>query len=292
MFWLVQENLLNHDDYSELCGMLERYEVPHASVSIVPLSQGLSLAERIIGLPADMPRQCFVFGSTTMAMIAKEYDWEPGAFLNDNFDARVWIPAYGSHALNPDAGTYRLADVPERRSPFFVRPVLDTKSFVGGVYETWEPFAAWREKVIGLKGTSFVLDADTLVSVAAWAKIIDEYRHFVVDGRVVTSSRYKRNGKLDAAALVDSDVIEFASQMVALWKPDRAFVIDTARVMNDEGGIEHKVVEINNINSSGLYKCDISKFVQAIDAMEFPAQGIEAEGGDAASGSVHESPVP
>jgi len=60
-------------------------------------------------------------------------------------------------------------------------------------------------------------------------------------------------------------VLEFANQMVQIWQPDRGFVIDIARLSNDE----LKIVELNNLNSSGFYSCDVMKIVAAIESMEF-----------------------
>jgi hypothetical protein len=56
--------------------------------------------------------------------------------------------------------------------------------------------------------------------------------------------------------------------MVDLWQPARAFVIDIA-LTDDEDDGWCKVIEVNNINSSGFYSIDMQKFVMAIEAMEF-----------------------
>lgn len=95
--------------------------------------------------------------------------------------------------------------------------------------------------------------------------IYQEYRFFVIDGKVVTGSLYKQGGKPLSSPIVNDDVLQFAEDMVNIWCPDRGFVIDIA-VLPDN---ELKIVELNNLNSSGFYSCDIGKIVNAIECMEF-----------------------
>jgi hypothetical protein len=51
--------------------------------------------------------------------------------------------------------------------------------------------------------------------------------------------------------------------MIDIWQPARGFVIDIADLQNDE----YKIIEINNLNSSGFYAIDLQKFVMAIENM-------------------------
>ena len=55
-------------------------------------------------------------------------------------------------------------------------------------------FIEWRQRVIALDGDSTLttLTADDLVVLASPKPIHAEYRFYVVDGRVVTGSMYKR----------------------------------------------------------------------------------------------------
>ena len=52
--------------------------------------------------------------------------------------------------------------------------------------------------------------------------------------------------------------------MIQQWQPSRGFVIDIA-----EAAEGPKIIEINNLNSSGFYCCDVSKIVQTIEQMGF-----------------------
>lgn len=263
MYVIVQENLFNETGFNDLMRVLNQAAIPHAVVKVVPFSH------EVIGLPDDLPKEVIVYGSTTLSRVAKERGWVPGSFLNENFDAAIWMDRYGRECLNHGARLCRFADVvkedtyPTLSHEFFLRPALDDKSFNGGVY-TWEEFEEWRRKVLDLKETYTTLDADTMVVVSRYHKISMEIRLFIVDGKVVTSSVYKVGNQVRASPLVDAWVIEYGERMAALWSPDRAFVLDVALVDGYPA-----IVEINCINSAGFYAADVSKLVQALDGMSF-----------------------
>ena len=130
-----------------------------------------------------------------------------------------------------------------------------------------DDFDHWRKRVIELGEGYTTLDADTMVSWASPKVIYKEYRFFVVDKQIVGESIYKIGNKIVYQPLVEDDARTFAQQMIDLWQPARAFVLDVAMVPDG-----YKVVEINCINSAGFYAIDVAKFVMAIEAMEFLIQ--------------------
>jgi hypothetical protein len=106
--------------------------------------------------------------------------------------------------------------------------------------------------------------------------IISEYRMFIVDGKVVTGSMYKRGNQVIANEYVEPLVYEFTQKMVDEWQskvdcrlipevrvPAKAFVIDIAVTP-----FGMKVIEINNINSAGFYDADVQKIIMAIEDLE------------------------
>jgi hypothetical protein len=50
--------------------------------------------------------------------------------------------------------------------------------------------------------------------------------------------------------------------MVDIWQPDDAFVLDIAET--SEG---FKIIEINCLNASGFYACEMDKVVIALEVM-------------------------
>ena len=87
-----------------------------------------------------------------------------------------------------------------------------------------------------------------------------EHRHFIVDGKVISSSRYKLNGKPNYSSQVDQFIIDFANKMCSIWTPSRMFVLDTY-VTGDEIGI----VELGCFGHAGFYETDIQKIVHAVN---------------------------
>ena len=248
MFWVVQKNLYHEIGFIGLMDTLERFEIPHATVEITETKN----IEPDIN-PEGLVMVC---GAIAMSKIAARKGWHPGSFLNENFHFDKWREHYGDHLLNNDAIVSQLKDVKFWWPKFFLRPCEDTKSFTGRLF-TWEDFESWRTKFQGKD--------DFHVSMSSPKDIFREYRFFVVDGELITWSQYKLGNTVTwHLSDVDDDIKEFAKNMVKLWEPARAFVIDIA--LTREGC---KIVELNNINSAGFYAADIPKLVMALDSMEY-----------------------
>jgi ATP-grasp domain, R2K clade family 3 len=254
MHWIIQENLFHEAGLIALIESLQRLDLRYDVVKVIPFSHQLEPDVQPTG-------PVIVMGSTTLSAIAVQRGWQPGSFLNDNHDMRIWIPHYGVRLLNATARICRFADVEPLWEPFFIRPCGDTKQFAGAVM-AWAEFAEWRDKVINLKDTYTSLDASTSVCYAPTHDIAAEYRFFIIDGRIVTQSLYKRGNRVIYAVDVEPAVIAFTQQMIDLWCPARGFVIDVA--LTDDG---YRIIEINCLNSAGFYAADVRRLVEAIEAM-------------------------
>jgi hypothetical protein len=201
-----------------------------------------------------------------MAKAAKELGWTPGAFMNDSFDMSILCQKYGKNALNYDAEFCTFGTIPKFTGTKFLRPCLDTKSFTGTLVESVE-LETWKLGVEGISDGYTTLDMNTPVLVASPKELDAEARFFIVNGNVVTGSWYRQSGRqwrkrIDCSNYVPSPIVEFVEERIFEWEPDRAFVMDIAI---SEG--EYKVIEINCLNSSGWYDCDISRIVGAVDEM-------------------------
>ncbi|GHG75916.1 ATP-grasp domain-containing protein [Comamonas sp. JC664] len=255
MHWVVQRNLFSEPGFHTLMSVLRNGGLPHTLVKVIPFDGGLEPE-------VDVEGPVITMGSLSLTRYAKRRGWAPGAFVNDNFDFRVWREHLGQHLLNAGARVCRFEDVTPREGPFFVRPCLDDKSFSGKV-TTWEEFSAWREQALA-PGNGASVAPDTWVAVSAPKHIQREYRMVVVDGRVITGSRYKLGDRLSVSTEVEPEVHAFTQAMADLWSPDRAYVLD---VFMHSGGLY--VGEINNLNAAGFYAYDVAKMVDAIEAMRW-----------------------
>lgn len=260
MHWIIQENLHREEGFSDLVDTLDKFDIPHSVVKVVPFV-GDIISETPLPVAGE---HVMVIGSLSLAEQASKRGWVPGSFHNENHDQRVWGVAYRGHLLNEEAVVCQFDEVEPRWVPFFIRPCEDTKSFTGQVYFEWAEFAEWRRKVVDLGETYTSLNAATMVAYAPPQIIFREYRFFVVDGKAVTCSTYKVGQRVVYNADVEPAAIEFAQKMVDIYQPARAFVIDVASTQ--EG---YKVVEINCINGAGFYAINVPRFVEAIEMMKF-----------------------
>lgn len=214
-------------------------------------------------LEIDNDKQVMTIGSYSLAKAAVKRGWTPGAFINENFEFSKWLAGWGEHnLLNGKAieSTIRNTKVPEDWHKLFARPSEDTKFFSGSVFERGN-FIFWLNQIIE---NGEEADSETEIIIAPLVEINAEYRLFVVDGVIVTGSLYKLKDKVMYSPFIDEDALDFAKKMIAIWQPDRAFVLDIALTPNGA-----KIIEVNNINSSGLYAIDIPAFVDAIENMKF-----------------------
>lgn len=266
MYWIVQDNLHEEHGHIALMDTLERFSIPHTVVKVLPFSDHLPTEERMI--PFVKPTgNVMVCGSISLAKLATAMGWIPGSFHNENHDYRVWKQYYGNHLLNAEAVVCKYGEVEHKWDKFFIRPVEDTKTFSGMICD-WVEFKDWQHRVLDLKESYTTLNSDTVVMMSPLKKIYREARFFVVDGKVVTGSTYKIGSRVHPTAEVPPTMWEYAERMVNIWCPARSFVIDIALTDDADDGY-NKVIEINCVNSSGFYDCDMQKFVFAIEEMQF-----------------------
>lgn len=267
MRWVVQTNIFAEEGFADLLGAIERFALPLTLVKVVPFLGELELVDG--ELPAE-GEPVIVMGSYALARVAARHGWRPGAFL-DNLDAEQHIAQWGDHMLNADGRVYRFEDVPEKSSPFFLRPVHDTKAFTGTVTD-WPSYSEWRDRVRSVAGPepdaapiiTETLTIDTPVLVSACKEIYSETRVWIVDAEPVTWSGYKLGSlkRMSPPHEVDARIVDFAAARAAEWSPNRAYVLDVADTAD---GL--KILEINNLNAAGWYRADLQKLVARLDAL-------------------------
>ena len=93
-------------------------------------------------------------------------------------------------------------------------------------------------------------------------EIYSEYRFYVVNKKVITGSLYKEGTRVHRKLCIDQDIIGYVKKVVEIWQPDIAFVMDIANTPNG-----YKIIEINSLNSSGFYDCEMDKVVDALEEL-------------------------
>lgn len=247
--WVIQEK------YEAFVSALRDLNIEPTIVKVVPFAPIL--------IPDVNPTgRVIAWGSVSMDYVSKLKGWEPGTFMNDNFNQQVWSAAYGDDILNADFEVHEFGSIPKFEGVRFIRPIHDMKVFSGMVIHG-EEIENWKEAIQRISDGYSTLRPETPVSISSVKVLPMEWRLFVVGGRVVAGSRYRHYGITDIRQ-IDQDTApwQFANKMTDRWQPAKAFVIDVVSMTNGD----MKVVEINCINSA-FYAADIREVVGAIERL-------------------------
>ena len=277
MHHLIQSNMFNETGYARLVNAVKEMNLPYGIFKLRPFDHEIQWEEGIISGGA---KPTMVWGTLSVERAAARYGWHPGVFKNENFSMKVLDEKWGPRMLNSDAKFYKLGEVPSWEGAMFMRPVHDTKSFVGQLMNGDE-FEKWREDLFALRDEFTTVDLNTEVMIASPKHVIDEARFFVVDKQVVAGSMYRIDGHvlykgIDSNTPLYMPMWEWANAhcygtryagdvwytigRAGAWAPHEAFVMDVART--EEG---FSIIEVNCINSAGFYDCNMGSVVRALE---------------------------
>ncbi|MEC1158728.1 ATP-grasp domain-containing protein [Cytobacillus horneckiae] len=268
MKWLVQEFLNNSSNIIRILNALEKCSVDYLLVR-VNQDNSLSVIDKENKIPLDnseeaiqefiLNEQIMVYGSKAFAKIAQDMELEPGSFMNDKFEFEVFQRELGNELLNNEIIYGELSTLYPIGEEFFIRPTGNTKLFTG-MTVTKEDFLDWQERE-NREDSPYIGQS---LMIAPIQRIKAEYRFFVVNQKIITGSSYKVGDKINSSCKPSVEIEEYVKQIVDRFPLAKAFVIDIAET---EKGL--KVVEYNNINTTGLYGCDEIAFVRAINELDF-----------------------
>ncbi len=253
MYYIIQLGLFKEKKHDMLVELLERYGLEYEITPFVPFVEDIKFKTDRTDV--------WCWGSVNMATRIKSKKFNPGSMHNENHDMEIYGAHYGDNMLNSDGITVDFGDELPESVPFtfFARPTRDSKMFSGQLftkdkYKQWQNEIADSNLVQGLKKQSRIL-------VAPLKQTTEEIRTWIVDGKVVTLSRYRQGEKLSVENYDNHlEAKAFAQSMADIFCPAEAFVLDVC-LWEDKW----KVVEINTINCSGWYDCDMSKLIQALE---------------------------
>ncbi|MEM9970198.1 MAG: ATP-grasp domain-containing protein [Pseudomonadota bacterium] len=258
MQWILQE----FEDTTKLAAALDRLGMSYSWHKVVPFIGDLQPEP-------DIPDtdNVVLFGSYTLWRYAERKGLRPGVFrIRPFIRETAWHPFLLNGA---DALILTLREVPERLAhderDWFMRPVEDSKEEPGRVRSAAD-IRALAERVLALgeneipKGS---LRHDTLLMLTRPARILKEWRVWIVGDEVVTWSLYKEGARVVYRAEIDDDAKAFAGRMMRA-NPGyaEAYVMDICRT---EDGL--RLLETNCINAAGFYAADLAQLAATIDAL-------------------------
>lgn len=261
MHWIIENN--EHSETThKIIEALDNLGIPYSIHKIVPIEG------EILGELPNNEGKVTCYGPYSMRKYLKKNNYNPGTYDLEPFDFETQKSNWGERMLNFDSEVLKFKDVKEWPvdEVRFLRPIQDSKVFAGNIFE-WKDFNEWQNKVVNLKedyGDS--LSGDTIIQVATPKNIYKEFRVWIVDGKVVETSQYRQNLRLNMKPHEETpqDVIAYVNESVEMWNPHDVFVIDIALLKNGE----KKIIEINTFNAAGFYKADVKKIISAVEEME------------------------
>lgn len=264
MLWLIQKNFYSERNLSILKDVLRRLNITSIEVEINESKDKIKTIQNIdenniFHTLIANDSEVNICGGNALSKIAQENNWKPGSFLNENFDYVYWRQKFKDKLLNYEVKTSKLQDIESEWDEFFIRPVNDTKYFCGQIVNK-NNFNSWRERILNYSNGKHI--GNSIVAASPVKKIYAEYRFFAVDNNIVTYSQYKSGEQVYMSEEVPSLAVNFVKEMIEIWQPARAFVIDVAYTPDG-----YKIVEFNNINASGFYACNVQKIVESIEYM-------------------------
>jgi len=130
----------------------------------------------------------------------------------------------------------------------FIKPNSGFKSFTG--------FTA-KEKNIAKELSYLTVDDNEMCLVAPKYHLIDdEFRFWIIDKKIVTYSQYSWEN--DNHVEVPREVYEFANRIVSESDLD-FYTLDIGATEDN-----YYIIEVNNIYTSGTYRCDLKKLIVAL----------------------------
>lgn len=250
--WVVQQNLTSESTCTEIAAACGKIGVRCAPVQIIPFTDALPPFERA---PINIP-----YGSTTFGVLAsQDEDLRKAYFMNANFNMRVYLERWGKHMLNYGAALIAMDKVaPDMHPPdktVFVRPLDDSKSFSGTVM-TFSELLMWRDQLAAVTSDQHPIGE---VLIAEPFNIAREWRLWIVNGTVISASRYRESFRLSKEKGCPDAVRTFAEERCREFTPHDIFVMDIG-----ESAGELYIIECGCMNSAGFYKGEIDVIVRSV----------------------------
>jgi len=253
--WIIQNNLIKANILQEFRDTFTELEIDFEEVKAIPFSNEL---------PEFTPSKVNIFyGSTTLMLNAyNNPNFRNGVFYDPKiFTIENYLDKWGDKMLNVGGQVLSFNQLIEKKVDtkleWFIRPNEDDKSFAGTTM-TREEIKEWYSKILEIDNPN--LNADTLIFVSEKKEIKKEWRNFVVNQKVIDSSRYMSNGVLNISTEdCPKEMIQFVEESAAEFSPHDIFVMDVAETSNG-----FKIIECNCFNGTGFYNHKIKNIVAAI----------------------------
>jgi hypothetical protein len=256
--WVIQNNLIAENDLNEIQEICKSLDVEFQEVMVIPMTK--ELPEIIHDDKVNL-----YYGSTTfMDNLYEQLDRPFGLFYNhETFSMENYINKWGEKMLNSEAMILPLKEIMSRDyHPFsndwvFIRPDGDGKEFDGQVMK-FEEVKKYLGRHLLYEGK---MTFESKIVLGPAYNIHKEWRNYVVDGEIVSSSLYRENFRLKKSGTdIPESMLEFVRARISEYKPHDNFAIDIASTHDGT----YYIIECGCLNSVGFYKSSISDIITKI----------------------------
>lgn len=259
--WILQNNLISENDIRQFQDACEELGIEYVEVTIIPFSKELP------EFPLDDDHENIYYGSTTFMNNIYEQLKPKGLFYNhETFSMENYMDKWGEHMLNCDAEVMTVEEFINQKPighqlTMFIRPDGDGKEFDGQAGEL-EDLKSMVRRMMNYESP---LEMDSKIILGPAYNLQREWRNYIVDGKVITSSRYRNNFRLSKSAYdIPEDMIAFVEERCKEYQPHKIFAMDIAETKHDDGTMHYYIIECGCMNSVGFYHCDILKYIESI----------------------------
>lgn len=254
--WIIQNNDISDIDLQRLIDACKNLNIKFELIKSRAFSKELPK----FSIDNDITN-IYYGGTTLMYNIYTQFNRPIGLFFNDNFSMENYINKWGPHMLSSEAKILTIQELLNHETTsseeqFFIRPDADDKSFVGQVKTLNEI----KTIMLGAVKYDNNLTLESKVLFGPAYSIKKEWRNFVVDGKVITSSLYQENFRLKKSSEdIPESMIKFVEDRCKEYTPHSIFVMDIALC-----GGDYYIIECGCLNSTGLYHTNVEKIVKAV----------------------------
>jgi hypothetical protein len=255
--WVIQNNLIAENDLKVIQNSCKNIGVEFEEVLVVPFSSELPK------FTLDNKTNIYYGSTTFMNNIYNQLDKPIGLFYNhETFTMENYIEKWGEYMLNSESKIVTVFDIlaigyEDNETEYFVRPNGDGKEFDGQVMKL-KDLSPFLERHLKYDSS---ITVNTKILVGPAYNIKKEWRNYIVDGKVVTSSLYRENFNLKKSnSDIPDSMLKFVEERLTEYQPHDNFAMDIA-VTNDG---TYYIIECGCLNSVGFYHADISKIVEKV----------------------------
>lgn len=254
--WIIQSNLISENDLNEVQNSCKNMNVEFEEIKVVPFSSDLP------DFTKDDKINIYYGSTTLMYNIYHQLDKPRGLFFDEiTFSMENYFKIWKNYMLNFEAKITTFSDFSKENhsddSLWFVRPDADDKSFNGDV-KSFVELKEWSKTFSIYDNAN--LNESTKIVVGPPFNIEKEWRNYIVDGKVIASSLYRKNFKLNKSSTdIPGDMLKFVEDRCSEYMPHKIFAMDIALC-----GGEYFIIECGCLNSVGFYAADISKIVRSV----------------------------